>query len=177
MVREPGFHGCRLVGREGEDVREAAAGEDDCFAGLFGLRDGSVGDDLRGANGGDVGACGGKTRVEDPRGTVVVLLCCGVDALAAVAGDTAVAGGEEEGGAGEAELHVFHALAAFVGGGEVGFVVAVGGGDDFCGGEPPAVFRALVGSWAGVGVGVGGVLEGVVAGAVGSVQGVEEIVE
>lgn len=97
--------------------------------------------------------------------------------MAAVARDAAVPRREEEGSAREAEFHVLHALALFVGGGEVGFVVAVGGGDDFCGGETAAVFGALVGSWAGEGVGVGGVLERVVAGAVGSVEGVEEIVE
>ncbi len=60
MVGEVGCHGGGLVGGEGEDVAEAAAGVDDCFAGFFGVGgcDGRVGFDLSGANGGDVWACG-----------------------------------------------------------------------------------------------------------------------
>lgn len=69
-------------------------------------------------------------------------------------------------------------MTAFVGWGEVVFVVAVGSGDDFCSGESSAVFGSLVAAWEGVGI--CSVLGGVVAavcGAVGSVDGVEEVVE
>jgi hypothetical protein len=46
VVCEPGVYGCGLVVREREDVAEASAGVDDCFARLFGLRAGgeSLGD-------------------------------------------------------------------------------------------------------------------------------------
>ena len=172
------FDGSGLVGGQGEDIGEAATGEDDGFAGLFGLGDGGVGDDLGGADGGDVGAGAGERGVEDTGGAVVVLAGFGVDALAAVTCDAEVAGGVEDGGAGHAELGVFLALAAFVEGGQVGFVVAVGGGDDFGGGEAAAGLGALVA--AGEGVRVDTVLSGVVAafeGAVGTVDAVEEIVE
>lgn len=56
MVGEEGFHGCGLVVGEREDIGKAAAGEDDGFAGFLGGYDGGTGADLRGADGGDVGA-------------------------------------------------------------------------------------------------------------------------
>jgi hypothetical protein len=43
VLCEPVVHGCGLVVREREDVAEAAAGVDDCFARLFGLRAGGEG--------------------------------------------------------------------------------------------------------------------------------------
>jgi hypothetical protein len=60
MVGEVACYGGGLVGGDGKDVAEAAAGVDNCFAGFFGVRgcDGRVGFDLRGAYGGDVWACG-----------------------------------------------------------------------------------------------------------------------
>ena len=180
MVGEPGLHGGGLVGGEGEDVGEAAAGVDDGFAGFFGLGDGGVGLDLRGADGGDVGAGAGEGGVEFARGAVVVFARGGVDALAAVAGDAVVARGVEHRHALEAEFHVFVALAHLVEGGQVGFVVGVGGRDDICGCVAAAVFGTGVGAWVGVRVGIYAVLGGVVAalvGAVGTVDGIEEVVE
>ena len=56
VVGEVGFHGAGLVGWEREDVAETAAGVDDCFAGFFGAGHAGAGDDLRGADGGDVRA-------------------------------------------------------------------------------------------------------------------------
>ena len=126
-VIEVRLDGAGLVGGHGEDVGEAAAGEDDGFAGLFGLGDGGVGDDLGGADGGDVGAGAGEGGVEDAGCAVVVLACSRVDALPAVAGDAEVAGGVEDGAAGHAELGVFLALPPLVEGRQVRFVVAVGG--------------------------------------------------
>ena len=56
VVGEVGGDGGGLVAGFGEDVAEAAAGVDDRFAGLFGGGDAGAGDDLRRADGGDVGA-------------------------------------------------------------------------------------------------------------------------
>lgn len=87
---EPALHGGGLVGGEGEDVGEAAAGEDDGFASFLGLGDGSARHDLRGADGGHVGACGREGGVEAPAAPVVVG-AIGCDALAAVARNAVVA--------------------------------------------------------------------------------------
>ena len=48
MVCEIGCYGAALVGRDWEDVGEAAAGVDDCFAGFLGGGDGGAGDNLCG---------------------------------------------------------------------------------------------------------------------------------
>lgn len=90
VVREPALHGGGLVARQVEDVREAAAGVDDSFAGLLGLSDGGAGLDLGGTHGGDVRACWGEGWVEHAGGAAVVGPV-GVDALASVAGDAVVA--------------------------------------------------------------------------------------
>ena len=119
MVAEPSLHGVGLVIREREDVGEAAAGVDDGFAGFFGRGDGRARLDLRGADGGDVGAAAGEGGVEDAGGAVVVKFGDGVDASAAVAADAVVPRGVEDGDALEAEFHVFATLAEFVGGGQV----------------------------------------------------------
>ena len=132
---------------------------------------------MRGADGCDVGAGGWETRIEHAGGAVVVGAVWG-DTLSSVASDAIVTGGVQDGGALEAEFHVFVALADFVGGGEVGFVVAVRSGDYFCGGEAATVLRTGVATWEGVGI--GRILSGVIAalvGAVRAVDGVEEGVE
>ena len=177
VVCEPGFDSSGLVRREGEDVREAAAGEDNCFASFFWCGDGGAGNDLRRADGGDVGAGGWEARVEHARGAVIVGAVWG-DTLASVASDAIVTRGVENGGALKAEFHVFVALADFVGGSEVGLVVAVRGGDYFCGGEATTILRTGVAAWERVGI--GGILGGVIAAFVGTVRavdGVEEGVE
>ena len=196
MVAEEGLHGRGLVVREGEDVGEAAAGVDDCFARFFGRGDGGAWSDLRGADGGDVGAAAGEGRVEDAGGAVVVPFRDRVDAAAAVAGDAVVSGGVDDCDALQAEFHVFLALAHLVGWGQVGllgmsvltlknvwgetryFVVPIGGADHVGGSVATAVLRPLVTTTSGIGI--GGVLCWVVPtlkGAVRSVNGVEEVVE
>ena len=132
---------------------------------------------MRSANGGHVGAGGWKARVKHAGGAVVVGAVW-ADTLASVASDAVVAGGVENGGALEAKFHVFVALADFVGGSEVGFIVAVRGGDYFCGREAATILRTGVTTveW----VGIGRILSGVIAtlvGAVRAVDGVEEGVE
>ena len=89
MIGEEAVDRSGLVGWEGEDVGEAAAREDDRFAGFFWRGDGGSGDDLGGADGGNVGAGAGEGRVKHPAGAVVEGAICG-DALAAVAGDAVV---------------------------------------------------------------------------------------
>lgn len=64
MVGEERFYGCGLVVGEREDVREAAAGVDDGFAGFFGGNNGGAWANLRGADGGDVRTGGGKGGIE-----------------------------------------------------------------------------------------------------------------
>ncbi len=196
VVAEEGLHGGGLVVRQGEDVGEAAAGEDDGFARLFGLDDGGAGLDLGGADGGDVGAGAGEGRVEEAGGAVVVLFRDGVDAAAAVAGDAVVARGVDDADALEAEFHVFLALAHFVKWGQVGllkmsvlllgetneerstyFVIAIRGANYVGGCVPTAVLRPLVTT---KGIGIDGVLRWVVSAlksAVRTVNGVEEVVE
>lgn len=149
-------HGFGLVVRQGEDVGEAPTRENDGFAGGLGLGDGCARRDLRGAYARHVRAAAREGRVEGaPRGGLGSAGAGGGGAAeAAVAGDAVVARGVEDGDSREAEFEVFGALAGLVGGGEVGFVVAVGGADDGGGGEGAAVLGGVA---AGEGVGVLGV--------------------
>ena len=132
---------------------------------------------MRGADGGNVGASSREARVEHARCAVVVDAAW-ADTLASVASDAVVAGGVEYGGTLEAEFHVFVALADFVGGREVGFIVAVRGGNDFCSGKAATVLRTGVAAWVGIGIGriLGGVIAALVC-AIRAVDGVEEGVE
>ena len=50
VVGKVGFHGRGLVGWQGEDVAEAAAGVDDCLAGFLGRGHAGAGHDLRRAD-------------------------------------------------------------------------------------------------------------------------------
>ena len=132
---------------------------------------------MRGANGGHIGAGGWKARIKHAGGAVVVGAVW-ADTLASVASDAVVTRGVEDGGALEAEFHVFVALADFIGGSEVGFVIAVRGGDYFRGGEAATILRTGVATVEGVRI--GRILSRVIAaliGAVRAVDGVEEGVE
>ena len=151
MVGEPAFDGGGLVVGEGKDVGEAAARKDDGLARFFGCRDAGVRHYLRRANGGHVGTCGWEGRVEFAAGAVVIG-AVGADALAPIARDAIITRGVKEGCTLQTEFHVFVALTLLVEGGQVGFVIAVGGTDDFGCGEAAAGFRTLVAAWERIGV-------------------------
>ena len=137
-----------------KDIAEAAAAVDDGLAGFLWCGDAGAGNYLRGANSGDIRTGCWKGGVEGSRASSVVGAACAFGpgaALATITGNSGVTGGVENRDALHAEFHIFIALAYFVSGREVGFVVTVRGRDDSGSAELSTVF-ALVAAAIGIGV-------------------------
>jgi hypothetical protein len=144
MALEIRCHGRGLITRHRKHVAEPSTRVNHTLACLFRRRNRITRCDLRSSHGGDVRTSSWKGRVEGPchagcevHSPSAVLRFA---AQVSVSGDAAVAAGEENGDALQSELHVLVALARGVGGGEVGFVVTVGGADYRGRGECPAGF-------------------------------------
>jgi hypothetical protein len=104
-------------------------------------------------HGGHVGAGAGEGRVEGASCTIGVLTACAAGesaAFVAVAGYAVVTGGVDDGDASETEFHILVALALCVEGCKIGFVVAVGGGNDLGRGIRAAILTLVASKGIGV---------------------------
>lgn len=167
-----------LIARDGEDIGESTTARE-TQSGNFverlarcrrrGIAEGIP---LRAANGENVGARAGEVDREDLPGL----------AVAEVLANTGVAGGHDDGGALESELHPFVALSFYVVVRPSGLVCPVGDGDDVCGLVHAALKLARVA--AGVEVWIRwvetfglGAIAGLAIGAVGAIAAVDGIKE